>query len=73
MEPWVASLLAIVVGVAGGWVGAHIGARVALAKLEVRMGMLEQEVTKLRAAKHDHAQFITRHELDIENMKRRMK
>lgn len=73
MEPWVASLLAIVVGISGGWIGAHIGARVAIARLEERSKTHSDEIAKLREAKHEHAGFLTKHELDIEMLKRRLK
>jgi hypothetical protein len=70
MEPWLWPALGLVVGIGGGWIGAHIGTRVAIATLTERVKAAEMEIVSLRAAKHDHAQFITRHELDIEHLKR---
>lgn len=64
-------LISILVGIAGGFLGAWIGMRVSQAQLEVRMAHVESEIGKLRDAKHDHAQFLTRHEMDLEILKRK--
>jgi len=69
MDPWLIPALSLVVGIAGGVIGAHVGVKVAIGKLEVRVAAAEQEIVKLRARYHDHAQFITRHEMDIEYLK----
>jgi uncharacterized membrane-anchored protein YhcB (DUF1043 family) len=68
---WVLPALSLVVGIAGGVIGAFVGVRVAVGKLEERMRVAEAEIEKLRIAKHEHAQFLTRHELDIEGLKRK--
>lgn len=70
MPTWLFPLLSILVGLVGGWVGAHIGARVALARLETDLGWVKAEVVKLREAKHEHASILQRHEMDIEMLKR---
>ncbi len=67
---WLWPLLSLVVGIAGGVIGAFMGVRVAIGKLEVRVASIEQEVVKLRSRSHDHAQFITQHELRIEMLER---
>jgi uncharacterized membrane-anchored protein YhcB (DUF1043 family) len=69
MAAWLMPMLALAVGVAGGFIGAWIGVRVNLGKLEIRMDHVENEIVKLRASKHEHAQFLTRHELDISMLK----
>lgn len=71
MEPWLVPLLSLAVGTIGGLIGAHVGVKVAVGKLEVRMSAVEREVTLLREAKHEHAQVLTRHEFDIDSIKRR--
>jgi hypothetical protein len=70
MEPWLLPLLSLVVGIFGGLIGAFMGVRVAVGKLETRMGFAEQEIEKLRTAKHEHAGVLTHHELRIENLER---
>lgn len=70
MEPWIVPLLSLVVGVTGGIIGAFVGVRVAVGRLDERMKVVEHEIVLLRTAKHEHAQFLTRHELDIEALKR---
>jgi hypothetical protein len=73
MEAWLIPVLSLVVGIVGGLIGAHVGVKVAIASLSERMKAAEHEIVLLRAAKHEHAQFLTRHELDIEHIKLRMK
>lgn len=67
---WVLPILSLVVGIAGGVIGAFVGVRVAVGRLEERMKTAEHEIELLRRVKHEHSQFITRHELDIENLRR---
>lgn len=72
MESWALPLLSIVVGIAGGFIGAHIGVRVALGRLDERVKTVELELQRLRDWRHDDvSQSLTRHELDIEVLKRR--
>jgi hypothetical protein len=73
MEAWLIPVLSLVIGIVGGLIGAHVGVKVAIASLSERMRAAEQEIVMLRAAKHDHAQFLTRHELDLEYLKMRVK
>jgi hypothetical protein len=51
-------------------IGAFVGVRVAVGRLEERMKVVEHEITLLREAKHSHAGFLTQHELRIENLER---
>jgi len=70
MEPWLIPLLSLVIGLAGGVIGAFVGVRVAVGKLEVRVATVEKEVEMLRKEKHSHAGFLTQHELRIGNLER---
>ena len=71
MEPWLIPVLSLAVGVIGGAIGGYIGVRVNVAVLESRMSRVEADVVDLRRARHDHAQALTRHELDVSGLKRR--
>lgn len=70
MEQWLIPVLSLVVGIAGGVIGAVMGIRVAIGKLEVRVAANEHEIVKLREAKHEHAQFLTQHEMRLEMLER---
>jgi hypothetical protein len=70
VEPWLIPVLSLIVGIAGGVIGAFVGVRVAVGRLEERMKVVEHEITLLREAKHSHAGFLTQHELRIENLER---
>lgn len=70
MEQWLIPVLSLVVGIAGGVIGAVMGIRVAIGKLEVRVAAAEHEITMLREAKHEHAGFLTQHELRLEMLER---
>ena len=72
MEPWLVPVLSLIVGIVGGVIGAHVGVKVAIGKLETRMTTAEHEIEKLREAKHEHAGFLTRHEMELEMLKRRV-
>jgi hypothetical protein len=65
--------IAIICAVAGSAFGGFVGVRVAIASLKERVTVLESEVKRLRDWRHDEAaQFMTRHELDIEMLKRKV-
>lgn len=50
--------------------GAQRGLEIALAVHDATIAMLKDEVVKLRQAKHDHAGFLTQHEMRIEMLER---
>lgn len=68
---WLEILLALV-ALAGPFVAGYIGVRVGTAVHAEQIRMLQLEVVALRAAKHDHAGFLTRHEMDLAHIKRQM-
>jgi hypothetical protein len=65
---WVAILCAV----GGSAVGAFVGVKVAIASLKERVTVLESEVKILREIKHEHAGFLTQHELRIANIERKV-
>jgi hypothetical protein len=73
MQSWLIPILSLIVGIAGGVIGAFVGVRVAVGRLEERMKVAEHEITLLRTAKHEHAGFLTQHELRLENLEKKDK
>ncbi len=65
MDQWLIPVLSLVVGIAGGLIGAFVGVRVALGRLEERMKVAESEIVLLRHAKHETAGILTRHSLRL--------
>lgn len=66
------SWVALIAGLIGSAFGAYVGVRVAIASLKERVSVLETEVKLLREEKHRHAGFLTRHEMDIEMLKKKV-
>lgn len=71
-----------VVAVLGSFISGYLGVRIALTRVEerltalaARVSVIEREIgtheTGMRGTLHSYAGVLTRHELDIENIKQR--
>ena len=71
---WLQILLGIV-AVVGPWISGYFGTQrgvaVGMATYGVRIQMLEQEVMSLRESRHEHSGFLTRHEMELEILRRK--
>jgi hypothetical protein len=62
---YVAGIAALV----GPFVSGYLGIRVGQAELRVEVEHAKEEIRMLRHAKHEHANMLTRHEMDIGNLR----
>lgn len=51
-------------------VGGYVGVRVAVAVLQTKVSAMEEEIKVLRKAKHQHAGFLSQHELRITSLEK---
>ena len=68
MPDWLQTVIAIFGPLLAGFIGVKAGLAVHAEQIKT----MQQEILLLRAAKHDHASFLTRHELDLEHIKRKL-
>lgn len=71
LPQWLEIVLALS-ALAGPAVAGYLGVKAGMAVHSEQIKQLQMEVVSLRSAKHDHASFLTRHEMDLEHIKRKL-
>lgn len=66
MEIWQQLTLTLI----GAGAGGYLGVRVAVAVLQTKVAALEREVQSLRESRHEHAGFISQHEMRLTSLEK---
>lgn len=72
MPTWLEILVAFA-AIVGPAIAGFIGVRVGLAVVRSQLADAREEIKALREAKHEHAGFLTQHELRLEIIERLVK
>lgn len=69
MPAWLEILVAVV-AIVGPALAGYVGVQAGLAAMKAQLDDAREEIRKLREAKHEHAQFLTQHEMRLEMLER---
>jgi uncharacterized membrane-anchored protein YhcB (DUF1043 family) len=67
---WIIPLISLIVGLVGGWVGVYVGMKLGQAKLEWQMGLVQEDIDKLRKRSHAHNEDLLIHDLELDDVMR---
>jgi hypothetical protein len=70
VEPWVIPLTSLIIGLAGGGMGAYIGMRIGLVRLEVYMEDAKTRLDQHSASIAKYNEDLLIHDLELEDIMR---
>lgn len=72
MDQWIFHSLSLVVGICGGFIGAYVGMKVGITKLEVHMDDVRQRLDKVASVVNVHNDDILIHDVELEDVMRKL-
>lgn len=72
MPEWLIPLASIVIGLASGWVGAYLGLKVGVAKLEWHSEDMSKKLTALAKRSDAYNEDLLIHDLELEDVMREL-
>lgn len=72
MDQWSLHVLSLVVGISGGFIGAYVGMKVGITRLEVYMEDARQRLDKVTSLVSSHNEDILIHDVELEDVMRKL-
>lgn len=72
MDQWLLPLLSLVIGICGGLIGAYVGMKVGMAKLEVHMEDVRERLDTVSRNVYSHNEDILIHDVELEDVMRKL-